>query len=150
MDLGFAGLVEKIEERFGKWAGTSIMAILCFIILAWGIKLFLGIFFDIENMIASADGAEKIFGIILSLSLWGVVSFFVGYIVMGFIERPFERKLAAAAKLKEEIETQMAEFRQEEAATDEKWNSRFAELDAYQRRIDKNFEKLGMKEDDQS
>ena len=29
MDLGFAGLIEKIEERFGRGVTTALLAALC-------------------------------------------------------------------------------------------------------------------------
>ena len=35
MDLGFAGLIEKIEERFGRGVTTALLAALCLVVFAW-------------------------------------------------------------------------------------------------------------------
>ena len=107
MDLGFAGLVEKIEERFGKWAGTSIMAVLCFIVLAWGIQLFVGIFLEIDNMVASAGKAEELLGRIASLAFYGVIIFMFGFVTVRWQERRIRRHLAEMKKLQAHLETEV-------------------------------------------
>ena len=46
MDLGFAGLIEKIEERFGKLITNLLLAVLLILIFSWAIQQIFHMYVD--------------------------------------------------------------------------------------------------------
>ncbi len=76
MDLGFAGLIEKIEERLGKGAGTLMICLLMFLVIVWCVRLVFGILAEISELSASADPADNLMAaglyLLLAVAVLGI------------------------------------------------------------------------------
>ena len=57
MDLGFAGLIEKIEERCGKLVATALLWVLVFVVFALGIQTLVGSFVAVHEMMVRGGGS---------------------------------------------------------------------------------------------
>ena len=53
MDLDFAGLIEKIEERFGRDVTTVLLVALCLVECAWAVRT------AVDILAATYDVLEK-------------------------------------------------------------------------------------------
>lgn len=80
MDLGFAGLIEKIEERFGKGVTSALMLALVLLIFAWTIDTIFSLYVSgialwEENGESAILGLAKIIlvHLILIVTAFGVI-----------------------------------------------------------------------------
>ena len=55
MDLGFAGLIEKIEERCGKHVASAIIWVLVLVVFAWGLRTLVESLAAVVKMMASSE-----------------------------------------------------------------------------------------------
>ena len=56
MDLGFAGLIEKIEERFGRGVTTALLAALCLVVFVWAGNAIVGTLSATYEIIEKGEG----------------------------------------------------------------------------------------------
>ena len=76
MDLGFSGLIEKIEERFGKWLGTLLMAVLSGLVLLFCVDYFLAFVINTITALETAEGAAYFFESVKLLGTFVLILFF--------------------------------------------------------------------------
>ena len=62
MDLGFAGLIEEIEKRFGPFVPNLTLVMVLFGIVTWVLRVFLNIEIEIAQMKASSIRVELVLG----------------------------------------------------------------------------------------
>ena len=55
MDLGFAGLIEEIEKRFGKMVTTIMLGMLFLGIVLWVLRMVVALFVEIDELWHSRD-----------------------------------------------------------------------------------------------
>lgn len=88
MDLGFAGLIEEIDKRFGPFV-TNFLLILLFIGIAlWVFTMILSAFQEIEKMINSGDFRDVLLAIAYRIA---IVTVFV-VALLGIGEYRFRKK----------------------------------------------------------
>ena len=93
MDLGFAGLIEEIEKRFGPFVTNLVLVMLMIGICVWVMKLLLGFLVEIETLKASVVRQEEFVGWVLHI---GILVLFMAIVfgVSKYLERRLARRLA--------------------------------------------------------
>lgn len=116
MDLGFGGLIEEIEKRFGKPATNILLGILMVGIAAWVLDILLGIGIKTDAMIASGDAVKVITGYAIDFIILGLMV----AAAYGFIRLRADAAIGRAQKIIEDAQEQMnAEREQMNAEVDE-------------------------------
>ena len=107
MDLGFAGLIEKIEERFGKLITNLLLAALLFLVFSWAIQQIFYIY--VSGVTLWNEGGESaIIGLVKMYFIFIIIFILIGIIFWAIVERIQKR---AVQKVKMEGEKQKAEFK---------------------------------------
>lgn len=82
MDLGFAGLIEEIEKRFGKTATTFLLGMLFLAVILWALKLVMGLFVEISTLSKSSDLGDLLLAMAYRLGfVLFAASFLFGWMV---------------------------------------------------------------------
>ncbi len=74
MDLGFGGLIEEYEKRFGKYATNFLLGVLFVAIVLWGMEMVGGALVEVERLQATGsawDMAKALglrFGLLIALT----------------------------------------------------------------------------------
>ena len=134
MDLGFAGLIEEIEKRFGKLVTSLVLGCLLLAIFLWALQLVGEALVEAERLMAIGGTWEmaKSLGIRIGILLT------VAAIVFGFfyvrLDNAGRRHRDAAAALNRESEDRLAreweEFERREGERRAEYRERREELDA--------------------
>ena len=75
MDLGLSGVFEKLEERFGKWSSTVLLAALMFGIVAWALDTFVSSYVS-GKALWEGGGQDAMIGLAkLVVAIFGLVVF---------------------------------------------------------------------------
>ena len=115
MDLGFAGLIEKIEERFGSKLTDVLILMLFLLVCAWVIQTLVGSLVWSQNAIESG-GVSFWYGTlarIVILMLPPALVFFLGNIWMERkLTRFYKQRAAKEKEVFEQIENTSAELQQ--------------------------------------
>ncbi|MYH37977.1 MAG: hypothetical protein F4160_14405 [Rhodospirillaceae bacterium] len=96
MDLGFAGLIEKIEERLGKWVGTMLMCLLTLLVLMWVLRLVFGLVAEMGELSASDNASDQWRAVGLHI-LVTLVVLVLGLVVFFAFLRVMERRILSPA-----------------------------------------------------
>lgn len=72
MDLGFAGLIEEIEKRFGKFVTTIMLGMLLLAIILWALKLVMGLFVEVDRLFATGSAGDQALGVLMRLGFFVV------------------------------------------------------------------------------
>ena len=112
MDLGFAGLIDKIEERFGKVITNLILASLLFLIFLWVIE---NIFYIYVSGLTlwNEGGQSAIIGLAQTIFILFILATAFLIVFIAISERLQKR---AVKKVRTEVEKQIAEFNSNAAA----------------------------------
>ena len=108
MDLGFSGLIEKIEEYFGKRFSQVLIGFICFVLFMWIFEIFISIFFEIQDMAASADRTEALFGIVLSVVFSGTIYLLLGFVIWNWLGRHVRREMVIMKEMGEHLEARVS------------------------------------------
>ena len=110
MDLGFAGLIEKIEERFGRLITNLLLAVLVFLIFVWAFETLVSLYVSGKNLWdTNGNAILGFFKIVIVLIVLIAVTFIVCYTIIQRIKQKAILKATAiindhTIKLKSEIE----------------------------------------------
>lgn len=106
MDLGFAGLIDKIEERFGKVITNLTLASLLFLIFLWVIEKIFYIYVS-GSTLWNEGGQSAIFGLAQTIFILFILTTAFSIVFFAISERIQKR---AIQKVKIQVEKQIAEF----------------------------------------
>ena len=106
MDLGFSGLIEKIEERFGKLITNLLLASLLFLIFSWTIQQVFNIYVSGVTL-WNEGGKSAIIGLAQTIFILIILTISAAIIFWAITERIQKR---AIQKVKIEVEKQIVEF----------------------------------------
>ena len=131
VDLGFGGLIEKIEEYFGRRFTQALIGFICFVLLTWGLELFIGMVLKIDSMAASTSTIESVFGIILTVVLYAALGVVVGKLVTASSKRILDKAAGMIKESNEFLAEQRVELRKEVLAEKERFEKWEAQLERY-------------------
>ena len=86
MDLGFSGLIEKIEERFGKLITNLLLASLLFLIFLWVIEKIFDIYVSGVTL-WNEGGKSAIIGLAQTISILVILTIAVCIVFWAIIQR---------------------------------------------------------------
>lgn len=134
MDLGFAGLIEEIEKRFGKPITTLVIGMLLVAIALWSLQQVGLLFVEIERLQATGTGGDLVLAILYRIGFWLVLIVAgVGFVRLR-LNATAKRHRAAAEALNREFEDRLAreweEFERREGERRAEYRERREELDA--------------------
>ena len=129
VDLGFGGLIEKIEEYFGRRFTQALIGFICFVLLTWGLELFIGMVLKIDSMAASTSTIESVFGIILTVVLYAALGVVVGKLVTASSKRILDKAAGMIKESNEFLAEQRVELRKEVLAEKERFEKWEAQLE---------------------
>ncbi len=112
MDLGFAGLIEKIEERFGKGVTGALLLALVILVFAWTVSTIISLYVSGIKLWAES-GSGAIIGLVkiglVHLILIVVSSAIVYAIFLRMRDRAIRRVRDHGAKVADDIKNVGAE-----------------------------------------
>ncbi|MDE2817914.1 MAG: hypothetical protein OXK81_14635 [Chloroflexota bacterium] len=142
MELGFAGLIEEIEKRFGKLVTSLVLGCLLLAIFLWALQLVGEALVEAERLLAAGGtwDAAKSLGIKIGILLAA------GAVMFGFfhvrLDKVGRQHREAAEQMNSEIEEKfkhLAEEREEYArqvvAQGEEYRERREELEAERKKL---------------
>ena len=106
MDLGFAGLIEKIEEYFGKVVAAIFLAIVLLIALWWAVDLLISLYASGKHQWESGGddaiiGLAKFIGVIIFIT-------FLSYIAISVVgNRMLEKSKKEILNLQDRVNKQV-------------------------------------------
>ena len=96
MDLGFAGLIEEIEKRFGKFVTTLVLGVLLLAIFLWGLEMVGRALVEVERLQATGSTFDMVKALAIRLGILVVA----GGAIFGFV---WVRSIAFAKQKRDEI-----------------------------------------------
>ena len=96
MDLGFTGLIDKIEERFGRRVTTAMLGVLVVVVFAWGIDTLFA-FYVSSKAVWEKGGEDAVIGFLKISAMYGG-SFILCLIGFSAIGKFFQRRLEKHAE----------------------------------------------------
>ena len=144
MDLGFAGLIEQIEKRFGK-APTNIVIFLLLIgICIWTVKLMLSFIQEIGILLASDNFWDNILGIAYRLGFLAL--FFIAAMswINGKILRDYEKLGDRYRELSELYGRMNAHFTREKEEISKLQSRLDSEVDRFHAHLDRELNIRGL------
>ena len=160
MDLGFAGLIEKIEERFGSGVTTALLAALCLVVFAWAGNAFVNTLYATYEIIEKGEGDIGRF-ILYSMILFMVfagISWIIATSVFSRVKKKSEKKIKGRIAHAESLEKRASDVLAvssenvaEARALIERGEKAFKELESLQQSLTAEVEvhKRSMKENGQ-
>lgn len=89
MDLAFGGLIEKLEDHFGRGVTKLILASLALLVLLWVVQSSISAVVTIEDLVTRENAAEAVMGYVLRLA----VTFLFGLVVGLWITKIADKRL---------------------------------------------------------
>jgi len=101
MDLGFGGLIEKIEEYFGRTFVRVLMLLLSLVVLGWAAQTFVGAVLAVEDMIEADNGFLPVLGHLIRIG-WAVL---LGVALILVMKRTADRRMQVTQAKLDELTT---------------------------------------------
>lgn len=130
MDLGFAGLIQEIEKRFGKFVTTLVLLTLLIAIFLWGLQMVGQALEEVERLQSTGSIWDTAKALAIRL---GILMLAAGAI-FGFMKLRVDALMRKLFKNADEIEQRIAELkrlreryiqeRQEHRAEIDEWNEK--------------------------
>ena len=89
MDLGFAGLIQKIEERFGTFVTSALLLALVFLVFAWVIDAIFSLYVS-GTSLWEKNGESAIIGLVKIICVH-IILIFTTFVVISAIIRHLKK-----------------------------------------------------------
>ena len=133
MDLGFAGLIEEIEKRFGKAVTTIMLGMLFLAVVLWALELVMSLFVEIDRLAATGNTGDLILSLLYRLGFLAVAAVaLIGYLNLrakktySGIDDAMDRLRSGVEKFQQDTQR----FREEDKASKESISADMATLEA--------------------
>ncbi len=113
MDLGFAGLIQKIEERFGTFVASALLLALVLLVFAWIIEIIFSLYVSGTSLWEN-NGESAIFGLAKMILVHIILIFITIVVSYAIIRRIRSRAIRQTNQLLEETVGEIREFGDEQ------------------------------------
>ena len=114
MDLGFAGLIQKIEERFGTFVASALLLALILLVFAWIIETIFSLYVSGTSLWEN-NGESSILGLAKMILVHIILIFITIVVIYAIIRRIKSRAIRQANQRVEEAFGELREFGDEQA-----------------------------------
>ena len=144
MDLGFAGLIEEIEKRFGKTVTTFVIGCLLIAIVMWTLETVVTIAAEMTTLRETGTVIDTLLAILYQVGITGLVVM----VALAYLKLRTRTIRCSINLVANQVEQYMEQLEQQEKEREQKLSSYKERVDQYRQEYETARDELQTKMDE--